>query len=91
MNEERTGRRASGTEHTLLLSVGGWALTAALLVAEIGLAAWIAVTIGPRSIALAVLLMIATAGVAIALCIWLVVALTRRLGRAEGRRQRQVE
>jgi hypothetical protein len=84
MNDERTVRPASGSGHTLLLSIGGWALTVALLFAEIGLAAWIAVTIGPRSIALAVLLMIATAGVAIALCIWLVTALTRRLRRAEG-------
>ena len=55
MNEEKTIRPAGRTGHTLLVSLGGWTLSVAVLVAEIGLAAWIASTIGPRSIALAVL------------------------------------
>jgi hypothetical protein len=81
MNEEKTIRPARRTGHTLLVSLGGWTLSVAVLVAEIGLAAWIASTIGPRSIALAVLLMLATAAGAVGICIWLVVAVTRRLGR----------
>jgi hypothetical protein len=83
MNEDpNAARAASGSGRTLAISLGGWTLTIALLGAEIGLAAWIALTIGPRSVPLAVLLMIATAGGAVALCIWLMVALTRGMGPA---------
>ena len=80
MNEEKSIRPASKTGHTLLVSLGAWSLSVLVLVAEIELAAWIASTIGPRSIALAVLLMLATAAGAVVVCIWLVVAVTRRLG-----------